>query len=167
MNEFYSLVNGKKVKVKFLDENSVAVDDKKDSLSIIKIDKTGYRVKYGNKAFICKILGIDNGLFKIFLNNSLYQVDCKTKIEFLAEEITSIRNSEKKVNVKVFAPMSGLVLKIIKNNGDLIKKGDPVIILEAMKMENEILAPNDGKIVLCEVKEGDTIEKNTKLFEIN
>jgi biotin carboxyl carrier protein len=167
MNEFYCSVNGKKVEVKFLNENFVSVNDKRDSISITKVDKTGYCVNYGNKAFFCKILRMNNDLFEIFLNNSSYLVDCRTKTEFDAEEIALSRNSEKEGNVKIFAPMSGLVLKIMKKNGEMIKKGEPIIILEAMKMENEILAPNDGKIVLSGIKEGDTIEKNTKLFEIN
>ena len=56
----------------------------------------------------------------------------------------------------VTAPMPGTVLKIKAANGTAVKKGDAVIILEAMKMENEIAATKDG-IVSVTVKEGDKI----------
>lgn len=166
MNEFFSIVNGEKVEVKFLNENSVSVNDKTDIASITKVDDSNYNVLYGNKTFLCKILGTNNGLYEIFLNNSKYVVDCRTKIEFLANKISLAQSTKNKENVKIYSPMSGLVLKIMKQNGDIIKKGEPIIILEAMKMENEILAPSDGKIVFSGIKEGDTIEKNALLFEI-
>lgn len=48
----------------------------------------------------------------------------------------------------VIAPMPGTVLKVNVANGDIVKKGQVVLILEAMKMENEIVSPADGKITL-------------------
>lgn len=47
---------------------------------------------------------------------------------------------------KIVAPMPGTILQIKKNNGEQVKKGEIIFILEAMKMENEILAPKDGII---------------------
>ncbi len=166
MNEFYCFINGRKNKIKFLDENTVSVNDKSFSFSINEIDKNYFNISTNDKSFACKILSNSNNTFEIFLNNSCYLVDCKTKIEQIAEEITAKGNSESKKNIRIYAPMPGLILKIFKQDGEIIKKGEPVLILEAMKMENEILSPSDGSIVLSGIKEGDTIEKNTILFEI-
>ena len=57
---------------------------------------------------------------------------------------------------KLTAPMPGTVLKIKVSNGSAVKVGDPIVILEAMKMENEIAANVAGKVTLC-VNEGDKV----------
>ena len=66
----------------------------------------------------------------------------------------------------VAAPMPGTVLRIVKNVGDAVKAGDLVLILEAMKMENEILAPADGSITVMNCTEGGTVSGGDVLFEV-
>ncbi|MEM1136359.1 MAG: acetyl-CoA carboxylase biotin carboxyl carrier protein subunit [Bacteroidota bacterium] len=58
------------------------------------------------------------------------------------------------------APMPGKILEIICNEGDEIKKGDKVMILEAMKMENVLKSPGEGIVKSIKVKTGDNVEKN-------
>lgn len=60
-------------------------------------------------------------------------------------------------SVQVTAPMPGNIWKILVKEGQSVKKGDNMLILEAMKMENEILAPQDGVIAQIAVKEGSTV----------
>jgi biotin carboxyl carrier protein len=59
---------------------------------------------------------------------------------------------------RITSPMPGNVVSVLVSKGDRVKYGDPVIILEAMKMKNEIPAPADGIIREIRVKEGDTID---------
>lgn len=61
------------------------------------------------------------------------------------------------------APMPGTILKVNVSNGQAVKKGDVLMILEAMKMENEILAPNDGTVSSVGVSQGATVESGTVL----
>jgi biotin carboxyl carrier protein len=70
----------------------------------------------------------------------------------------------KKVEVK--APMPGMILKIKKELGEEVKLGDSVIILEAMKMENDLRAPATGKITKMPVTEGSAVEKGFFLYQI-
>ncbi len=67
---------------------------------------------------------------------------------------------------KVVAPMSGVVLKVNVHPGDVVKDAQTLIIIEAMKMENEILAPRDGKIKEVFVKEGQQIEIDQVLLTL-
>jgi biotin carboxyl carrier protein len=60
--------------------------------------------------------------------------------------------------VQLTSPMPGNVVSVLVSKGDRVKYGDPVIILEAMKMKNEIPAPTDGIIREIRVNEGDTID---------
>ncbi|MBO5092330.1 MAG: biotin/lipoyl-binding protein [Clostridia bacterium] len=67
----------------------------------------------------------------------------------------------------VSAPMPGTILKVNVSNGQAVKKGDVLMVLEAMKMENEILAPNDGTVSSVNVAQGATVESGTVLCSLN
>ena len=66
----------------------------------------------------------------------------------------------------VTAPMPGTILKVLKASGDAVKAGDVVLILEAMKMENEITAPADGVIGSLSLAQGSTVAGGDLLFEV-
>lgn len=67
----------------------------------------------------------------------------------------------------VSAPMPGNILKVNVANGQAVKKGDVLMILEAMKMENEIMSPVDGTIASVNVNSGATVESGAVLCSIN
>ena len=66
----------------------------------------------------------------------------------------------------VVAPMPGTILKVLKTNGDAVKAGEVVLILEAMKMENEITAPVDGTVDSLNLTEGSTVAGGDLLFDV-
>ena len=66
----------------------------------------------------------------------------------------------------VVAPMPGTILKVLKASGDAVKAGEVVLILEAMKMENEITAPVDGTIGSLNLTEGSTVAGGDLLFDV-
>ncbi len=63
----------------------------------------------------------------------------------------------------VSAPMPGTILKVNVSNGQAVKKGDVLMVLEAMKMENEIMAPNDGTVSSVNVNAGASVEAGAVL----
>ena len=70
-------------------------------------------------------------------------------------------------SVQIVSPMPGKILGIKAKAGDAVKKGQAVIILEAMKMENEIVAPQDGTLASINVNEGASVEAGTVLATMN
>ena len=69
--------------------------------------------------------------------------------------------------VKVNAPMPGKILAVKANVGQAVKKGDVIIVLEAMKMENDIVAPQDGTIASVSCAVGDSVEAGALLASLN
>ena len=67
---------------------------------------------------------------------------------------------------KVCSPMPGTILSVNVQNGSAVKKGDVLMILEAMKMENEIMAPCDGTITSVNTSKGSSVESGTLLCVI-
>lgn len=78
----------------------------------------------------------------------------KHKVGQLGEEIT------------VRAPMSGIVTKVLKRDGSKVSKGMGVVVIEAMKMQNEVHTPTDGVVERVFVREGDSIKPGMPLFRI-
>ncbi|MGC8575221.1 MAG: acetyl-CoA carboxylase biotin carboxyl carrier protein subunit [Caldisericum sp.] len=66
----------------------------------------------------------------------------------------------------VLAPLPGKILKVMVKQGDTIKKGDVLLTIEAMKMENEIFAGFDGRVAGVYVKPGDSVNTNKRLLKI-
>ena len=69
--------------------------------------------------------------------------------------------------VSVTAPMPGNILDVKVKAGDSVKAGDTLLILEAMKMENEISAPQDGTIASVNVRKGDVVNSGDLLITMN
>lgn len=69
--------------------------------------------------------------------------------------------------VTIASPMPGKIVGVKANAGDSVKKGQVVLVLEAMKMENEIVAPEDGTVASVDVREGAQVEAGARLMTLN
>ncbi len=78
---------------------------------------------------------------------------------------TAIMSSGGAVEKAIKAPMPGLILEVKIQPGDTVAKNQPILIVEAMKMENIIKAPADGKVKTIHVAKGQSVEKDMKLVE--
>ena len=70
-------------------------------------------------------------------------------------------------SVTIAAPMIGKILKVVANAGATVKKGDVLLVLEAMKMENDIVAPQDGTVASVNVSVGQSVEPGEVLATMN
>lgn len=96
----------------------------------------------------------------VIIGDRKYQVEKKLSLVSQKDQ----KATGKKAEVKITMP--GKVVAVHVENGTQVKQGQPVLILEAMKMQNEIKAPRDGRIANLKVKAGDTVEAGTVLFNL-
>ena len=66
----------------------------------------------------------------------------------------------------VSSPMPGTIVNTVVSAGQAVKKGDVLVVLEAMKMENEIMAPHDATVAAVHVNKGDSVESGTPLVSL-
>lgn len=95
----------------------------------------------------------------------------KESAETKQEEKPAIREETKEEVLEngvefILAPLPGKVLKVMVKPGDFVKKGDVLLTIEAMKMENEIFAGFDARVVEVYVNPGDKVETNKKLLKL-
>jgi len=133
---------------------------------IIKLKENNpLKVKYKGKYHRIDLLSIDE-LTKevaIRINGVKHQLKVEDDMDILLKRLGMNRSLESKMK-ELKAPMPGLVLKILIKEGEEVQKNTPLLILEAMKMENSIKASASGivKEIIC--KEGNAVEKNEVLL---
>ncbi|MFW5710765.1 MAG: biotin/lipoyl-containing protein [bacterium] len=118
---------------------------------------SAYTVKVNDKPYTVKF---EDG--KAVVNGTSYSIDVQA-----ADESAGASGGSGGAAHKVNAPMPGLVLRIEKNVGETVQEGDLIMVLEAMKMENEIHAPAAGTISEISVKQGDQLKAGELLAVIS
>lgn len=123
-------------------------------------------VIYKNRSFNVEILEQDriNKTLELKVNGTTYHVDMEDQYDQLLKKLGMDYSTSNKVK-DLKAPMPGLVLKVLIEQGKEVSKGDNLLVLEAMKMENMIKSPTDGIVQKILVNTGDKIEKNTILIQ--
>jgi biotin carboxyl carrier protein len=112
-----------------------------------------------NRSYNVEVLEPAEGKTRLKVNGNLYETETIDKFDELLKSLGMEKGGVGKVN-ELKAPMPGLVLEIAVSAGDQVQKGDRVLVLEAMKMENVIKAPADATVAAVEVEQGKTVEKN-------
>lgn len=123
-----------------------------------------FSVLIDNQSFVIEALH-DEKTVRVALNQHEYNIPVLNERAKTEAEITGASN-QSAAKGEVRAPMPGQILKIEIEKGTPIQTGQPLIIMEAMKMENEIRSQVDGEIAEVLVKENQKVEKNDLLIRV-
>ncbi len=154
-------VSDKDFEVIFEDDAKTAgtVNGKSFNWDVSKLDENLYHIIKDNCSYRVEVLELADGKTRLKVNGTIYEAETIDKFDALLKSMGMEKGGAGKVN-ELKAPMPGLVLDIHVNPGDSIQKGDRVLVLEAMKMENVIKAPADATVASIEVEKGKTVDKN-------
>jgi len=162
-------------KIKVNDNFQFEVEEKSNELSVdgskLKVDLSviafnASSIIYNNKSFNTEVVEF-NKVDKtciVRVNGNNYTIKVEDKFDQLLKQLGLDNIASAKI-AEIKAPMPGLVLDVIVEEGTEVKKGDNLLILEAMKMENIIKSPADGAVKKVFVKKGDKVEKNQVLLQ--
>ena len=132
---------------------------------IQKIGDGMYHILYHNQSYNVEVIKADYAekSFTLKINQTIYQLSAQDRFDLLLEKMGMGKAAGSKLN-DLKAPMPGLILDILVKEGDTVKKGDNLLILEAMKMENVIKSAGEGTIKTIKIGKGDRVEKNHVLI---
>jgi acetyl/propionyl-CoA carboxylase alpha subunit len=132
---------------------------------IVEITNGSFHIIMNNVSYTAEVVKADytEKSFVISVNGTKYTLNVKDKFDELLKTLGMDKLSSGKVN-EIKAPMPGLVLDVRVSEGSTVKKGDAVVVLEAMKMENILKSPTDGVVKKISVKKGTAVEKNQVLI---
>jgi biotin carboxyl carrier protein len=141
-------------------------DDVVSQLDAVSVEKNKFHILKNNTPYQAEIVATNfiNKTYTVKVNNSTYTVAIANALDLLIKEMGFEVGASKQVNT-IKAPMPGLILEISVEVGQEVKENDPLLILEAMKMENSILSPRDGVIKSVTMIKGATVEKGALLIE--
>ncbi|MFM9052827.1 MAG: biotin/lipoyl-containing protein [Bacteroidota bacterium] len=153
-------VNGHQFKVE-ADSGRLSVDGKPVHVDMLEFRKGRFHIVRDNRSYTAEVVSVnlEEKTFVIGVNNNLYTLKVRDKYDDLLREMGIDVSTSKKVN-DMKAPMPGLVLNVMVCENQSVSKGDAILVLEALKMENIIKAPADGVVKRVAVTKGDKVEKN-------
>lgn len=116
-----------------------------------------------NKVYTLELIELNGKLVTVSINGRKETFEIKDSLDLLVDQLGLAVTNNEKVD-SVLAPMPGLVLKMMVSAGDSVEEGQPLLILEAMKMENVIKSPTAGVIKSIDVEVGAAVEKKKVLL---
>ena len=137
-------------------------------LNTIDVTATGensFHLIYRNRSIKVKIHSADfpTGEYLVEINGQNYEVSLETPLDLFIKKM-GFASREGNLVDKIMAPMPGLLLDIYVKEGQEVEKDEPLLVLEAMKMENVILSPRKGVIDGIVQEKGKTVDKGTELI---
>lgn len=162
------------LQVKTANDKTWQVDIQKDAIllnetpfnwDITPIGANTYHIIHNYKSYTAELVQADYQAkaFTFKINGTTHTVSVKDQFDLLLDKLGMSNANTQKVN-DVKAPMPGLILEIKVQPGQEVKKGDPIMILEAMKMENILKSPGDGIVKEIKVAVKQNVEKNQVLI---
>lgn len=105
-------------------------------------------------------------LYQIKVNGKTYEVEVESITETQSKPEPKKETPKNDAKLQILAPMQGNILKLNVGVGSEIKKGQVLLVLESMKLENDILSPVDGYISQCLIAVGDKVQLNQLMLVI-
>ncbi len=163
---------------------TIILGEKECEIEVLSNSNNKYSILFNKKVYGVVLLKADSGKVLIQINNYQYETfisgnkNGENWLSFNGHLFSMSRNDilpiEKdfgEYNAEgdgggiIVSPMPGKIIKLSKSEGDIVKKGETLLIVESMKMENNILAPYDGLLIKFNVKEGDMVDGSIMLVE--
>ncbi|HPN39876.1 MAG TPA: biotin/lipoyl-binding protein [Melioribacteraceae bacterium] len=140
-----------------------------------------YKFTIQGNNYDVEIKNIEDNIAEVDVNGSVYKVQIHQEIKQSktprlvrsvavptgeSAEAKTAKPNERKGGGVIKAPLPGVILEVKVREGDVVKIGDTLMIMEAMKMENNIKADKEGKIISLKAKQGDSVLEGDVLVEI-
>ena len=132
------------------------------------LEKNVYKVHSKDSYEIIEVIEYNLALKELTIrhNHSVHQIAVQRPVDLMLAQL-GIKAATANLNKDIKAPMPGKVLEVMVKEGDSVEKGTPILILEAMKMENVLKAEVDGVVKKVMAVKDNNVEKNEILVELD
>jgi acetyl/propionyl-CoA carboxylase alpha subunit len=145
--------------------NKLKIGENETDFEIKFINRENAYIRMSNQIYEIYDIQIGDDLISFMYNGLSYSLPFKDEQAILLAKM-GFKSGKKSGQGAVKSPMPGKIISLKKQIGDTVEAGEAVVILEAMKMENELKSPISGTVDAIHVTVGTSVEKNTILLEI-
>lgn len=146
-------------------ESAPVINGTEQDINFVEQDDFYYAFDWKDKRFHCELVSHDQNKAVIKVNGVEYKYSLESIFSYIRRGM--INNDENKIDANnILAPMPGKIVDIFLSDGDLVNEGEPILTLEAMKMQNEITATCNGVIRKIRIQKGQSVMKDELLVEI-
>ncbi len=160
----YTLTGEKKVNITVKDDKIYKINNKKTDIKIESLENDEYVIHCNENSHVGEVVSLKQNEVTVMINGNTYHFTIET--EYASKRREKLSKSAGKKIEKIKAPLPGEIVAVLMSEGQEVHKGEPVMILEAMKMQNEIVSPASGRIKSVSVKADETVMKDQVLFEV-
>lgn len=163
--KYFATVNGKEYTIEIDGEDRVLVNGQAHEIDFQQLTETGTLSLLLDNRSLEAIVNSREDAWEVLLHGDLYTVYIQDERSYrLAQARGTLVEETGELIIR--SPMPGVILEVLVEPGEQVAKGDKVIILESMKMENELRSSRDGIVRRVQVTKGDSVEKNQNLVII-
>jgi biotin carboxyl carrier protein len=159
---YLTIINDKQFEIEILRDGSVMVDGVRVEVDFLELEENLHSMIQDTRSVEIAIEE-HGGKYEVQMDGRLYEA---TVLDQRALLMAQRKGGIGAGSGEVHAPMPGLIVDILVKTGDAVEQGQTVIILESMKMQNELKAPRAGKIGTVAVQPRQTVDKGTLLLNI-
>lgn len=151
----------------FRDADNISINGESVQQRFEALETNHYQLTIGRKRFDILDFGYDasRNVHRIAVDGNLMNIEIDDEKSLLLKAMAAKTSGSKSSSI-IAAPMPGRIVKVLVEQGATVEHGQGVVILEAMKMENELRAQTTGTVQLVKVQSGQTVEKGDILMEI-
>jgi biotin carboxyl carrier protein len=163
--KLYALGNKKKYSFKLPLSETITIGKREYKITIQEDDKYGTYVFWKNRRYPVEITQNRQNKYEILFNDISYSFTIETPFSMQRKKFLE-KGKGKSDKEDIVAPMPGKIVDVLVKEGADISQGEPLIVLEAMKMQNEIRSSVSGKVVAVNVRANTNVNKDDVLVEI-
>jgi glutaconyl-CoA/methylmalonyl-CoA decarboxylase subunit gamma len=146
-------------------KQSIRIGKRNYEVKLKADEKFGTYILWKNRKYPVEIVRSRQNKYEILFNDISYTFTVETPFSLQRMKVLNAQKG-KAVAEYVKAPMPGKIIDVLVREGSVVQRGEPVVILEAMKMQNEILSPVNGTVVKISAKPNTNVMKDDLLVEI-
>jgi biotin carboxyl carrier protein len=163
--KYVTTIDGREYLIDILDEHEVIVDGVLHQIDFMPVgDQQVYSLVVNGKSVDANVY-LNDDTWQVLFQGNLYSASVEDEREKRLRAALGGRVAEHE-DYHLKAPMPGMVISIPVNEGQTIRKGDVLAVLESMKMQNELRSPRDGKVIRVRIKPGERVEQKETILSV-
>lgn len=163
--KLYALRGKKKYSFNLPLEETITIGNRDYKITIKEDDKHGTYILWKNRRYPVEIIQAKQNKYDILFNDISYSFTIETPFSLKRKKVLS-KSRGKSDKENIIAPMPGKIVEVLVREGNDIQRGEAILILEAMKMQNEIHSPVEGTVTSVNVKPNFNVMKDDIMVEI-